>query len=54
MEVSMIVVEIIANRIMDKGENPKTHQIFLLSDIINAEYKKAIEDWIILHSKVII
>lgn len=47
------VVEIIAKRIVTGSINPKTQSPFKLEDIVNKEYKIAIEDYIILNSGAI-
>lgn len=49
--INQDVVRIIAERIMDKGMNPKTKQVFNIRDIKHFKYKMAIEKYIIQHSK---
>lgn len=51
--INEIVVQIIANRIISKGLNPKTGQEFKLEDIKDLGYKTAIENYIIEHSGAI-
>ncbi|NFA60814.1 hypothetical protein K8O96_03005 [Clostridium sporogenes] len=45
--VNEIVVRIIAERIIYKGENPLRQRPFLLDDVTNEAYRKAVEDYII-------
>ncbi|SHE62565.1 hypothetical protein [Clostridium fallax] len=54
MEVNMVVVEIAARRIMEKGENPKTHKTYVIDDVTNQVYRKAIENYILEHTEGII
>ncbi|MCT4597472.1 MAG: hypothetical protein N4A50_06290 [Vallitalea sp.] len=49
--INEVVVRIIAERIMNKGINPKTSKIFVINDIKDVEYKRAIDNYIIKHSK---
>lgn len=51
--INEIVVRIIAERIINKGINPKTREVFKIDDIIHIEYKTAIENYIIEHSEAI-
>jgi hypothetical protein len=48
--INDVVVMIIANRILTKGLNPKTGEIYILSDITNAAYKLAVENYILEHT----
>lgn len=48
--VNEVVVRIIAERIMTKGENPLRKRPFQLDDVTNEEYRKAVEDYIIKHT----
>lgn len=48
--VNEIIVRIIADRIMNKGLNPLRNREFLLDDVTNVEYRKAVEDYIIEHT----
>ncbi|WP_405117849.1 hypothetical protein MHB43_20235 [Paenibacillus sp. FSL H8-0317] len=45
--VNSVVVRIAADRIMNKGMNPKTGQVYLLDDITNTDYRQAVEDYIL-------
>lgn len=51
--INEVVVRIIAERIINKGINPKTNQAFVLEDIKHQGYKTAIENYIIEHSGAI-
>ncbi len=42
-----VVVRIIAERIINKGENPLRKRAFQLDDVTNEDYRKAVEDYII-------
>lgn len=48
--VNEVVVRIIAERIMTKGENPLRKRPFQLDDVTNEDYRKAVEDYIITHT----
>ncbi|NMM65506.1 hypothetical protein HBE96_23290 [Clostridium sp. P21] len=48
--VNQIIVKIIAERIINKGLNPLRNRVFLLEDVTNVDYKKAVEDYIIINS----
>jgi len=43
--INQIIVEIIANRILKGGTNPKTNSVYVLKDITNQEYKTAVENY---------
>lgn len=45
--VNPVVVRICADRIMNKGLNPKTGKTYLLDDITNPDYRQAVEDYIL-------
>ncbi|PRA08890.1 MULTISPECIES: hypothetical protein [unclassified Paenibacillus] len=45
--VNSVVARIAADRIMNKGMNPKTGQVYLLDDITNTDYRQAVEDYIL-------
>ncbi|MHB9925628.1 hypothetical protein [Clostridium botulinum] len=45
-----VVVRIIAERIINKGENPLRKRPFQLDDVTNEEYRKAVEDYIITNT----
>ncbi|HDK7162075.1 TPA: hypothetical protein PTW06_000873 [Clostridium botulinum] len=47
MEVNMVIVRICAERITNKGLNPKTQKTYVLDDVTNTDYRKAIEDYIL-------
>lgn len=49
--VNQVVVRIAAERIMNKGINPKTNKIYKIDDVTNAKYRQAIEDYILLNTK---
>ena len=51
--VNEVVVRIIAERIMTKGENPLRKRPFKIDDVVNEDYRKAVEDYIIIHSGVV-
>ncbi|NFL75376.1 hypothetical protein ACFLKB_11890 [Clostridium sp. FAM 1755] len=48
--INEIVVRIIAERIINKGENPLRKRPFQLDDVTNEEYRKAVEDYIITNT----
>ncbi|RXI70490.1 hypothetical protein [Clostridium tetani] len=45
-----VVVRILAERIMTKGENPLRKRPFQLDDVTNEDYRKAVEDYILQHT----
>ncbi|MEG0380922.1 MAG: hypothetical protein RR603_04395 [Kurthia sp.] len=45
--VNPIVVRIAAERIMNGGLNPKTGKVYVIDDVTNPDYRKAIEDYIL-------
>jgi hypothetical protein len=51
--VNEIIVRIIAERIINKGLNPLKNREFILDDVTNADYRKAVEDYIIKNSGVV-
>lgn len=51
--INEVIVRIIAERIINKGENPLRKRPFLLEDVTNLEYRKAVEDYILINSKVL-
>lgn len=51
--VNQTVVQIIGDRILNGGINPKTNQPFKLEDIINPDYKIAVENYLIEKSGAI-
>lgn len=51
--INEVVVRIIAERIINKGLNPKTNEVFKLDDIKHTGYKTAIENYIIEHSEAV-
>lgn len=53
MGVNQVLVQIIGDRIISSGLNPKTNQAFLITDIVNADYKTAIENYMIEKSGAI-
>lgn len=46
-KVNPIVVRIAAERIMKGGLNPKTGKVYVIDDVTNPDYRKAIEDYIL-------
>jgi hypothetical protein len=48
-----IIVRIIAERIINKGLNPLKNREFILDDVTNVYYRKAVEDYIIINSGVV-
>ncbi|MDN9859205.1 hypothetical protein KLM65_14700 [Clostridioides difficile] len=48
-----VVVRILAERILNKGLNPLKNRVFELDDVTNANYRKAVEDYIIEYSGVV-
>lgn len=48
--VNQIVVRIAAERIMSKGLNPKTNQVYVIDDITNQDYRSAVEDYILTNT----
>ena len=51
MEVNIVIVRICAERIVNKGLNPKTGKVYVIDDVTNLIYRQAIEDYILEHSK---
>jgi len=51
--VNVVIVRIIAERIMNKGMNPLKGRPFELDDVVNTDYRKAVEDYIIVNSGVV-
>jgi len=51
--VNEIIVRILAERIINKGANPLKKRPFELDDVTNVEYRKAVEDFIIINSGAI-
>jgi len=49
--INQIVVRIAAERIINKGLNPKTNEVYQLDDITNTDYRKAVEDYILLNTE---
>lgn len=47
MEVNMVIVRICAERIVNGGLNPKTGKVYIIDDVTNVDYRKAIEDYIL-------
>ena len=45
--VNLVVVRIAADRIMNKGLNPKTEQTYVIDDVTNEAYRAAVEDYIL-------
>ena len=48
-----VIVRIIAERIINKGMNPLRNREFLLDDVTNIEYRKAVEDYILVNSGLV-
>ncbi|MCC0680412.1 hypothetical protein IC218_09010 [Clostridioides sp. ES-S-0005-03] len=53
MNINNVVVRILAERILNKGLNPLKDRPFKLDDVTNTEYRKAVEDYIIIESGVL-
>ncbi|HBG1561393.1 TPA: hypothetical protein KPH31_000874 [Clostridioides difficile] len=53
MNINNVVVRILAERILNGGLNPLKNRPFELDDVTNAEYRKAVEDYIIKNSGVV-
>ncbi|WP_182914575.1 hypothetical protein [Paenibacillus thiaminolyticus] len=51
--VNVVIVRILAERIINKGINPLKQRPFELDDVTNAEYREAVEDFIIVKSGVV-
>lgn len=51
--VNIIVVRIAAERIVKKGLNPKTGRVYILDDIVNTDYRQAVENYILEHTEEI-
>lgn len=49
--VNMVVVRIASERIMNRGINPKTGKVYVIDDVTNKEYRQAIENYILEHTK---
>lgn len=49
--VNQVVVRIVAERIINKGTNPKTNEVYKLDNVTNAEYRQAVEDYILLNTE---
>lgn len=49
--VNPVVVRIAAERIMNGGLNPKTGIVYVIDDITNPDYRKAVEDYILEHTE---
>ncbi|MEC1177608.1 hypothetical protein P9B03_03855 [Metasolibacillus meyeri] len=45
--VNQVVVRIAADRILSRGLNPKTGEVYVLDDITNPDYRAAVEDYIL-------
>ena len=50
--VNEVIVRIIAERIINKGMNPLRNREFQIDDVTNVEYRKAVEDYILVNSGV--
>ena len=48
--INEIIVRILAERIINKGLNPLRERPFELDDVTNKDYRKAVEDYIIVNS----
>lgn len=47
--INQVVVRIVAERIMNGGINPKTGKTYMIDDITNADYRQAVEGYILEH-----
>ncbi|WP_330409793.1 hypothetical protein [Romboutsia maritimum] len=48
-----IVVRILAERIISGGLNPLRDRVMQLDDVVNVDYRKAVEDYILMHSEAL-
>ena len=53
MNINNVVVRILAERILSRGLNPLKNREFELDDVINTDYRTAVEDYIIKQSGVV-
>ncbi|MCC0707406.1 hypothetical protein [Clostridioides sp. ES-S-0190-01] len=53
MNINNVVVRILAERILNKGLNPLKNRPFELDDVTNTQYRKAVEDYIIIESEIV-
>lgn len=49
--VNNLIVKIIAERILNCGENPLKKRQFKIEDVTNLEYRKAVEDYLNKHQE---
>ncbi|MFJ7951520.1 hypothetical protein ACIQZG_08330 [Lysinibacillus sp. NPDC096418] len=49
--VNPVVVRIAAERIMNKGLNPKTNEVYVIDDITNQDYRQGVEDYILANTE---
>lgn len=49
--VNQIVVRIAAERIISGGLNPKTGKTYIIDDVTNNDYRKAVEDYILANTE---
>ncbi|MFF6015384.1 hypothetical protein [Lysinibacillus fusiformis] len=49
--INQVVVRIAAERILNKGLNPKTEKKYVIDDITNEDYRVAVEDYILTNIK---
>lgn len=53
MNINNVVVRILAERILSRGLNPLKNREFELDDVINTDYRTAVEDYIIKQSGIV-
>ncbi|MCC0647154.1 hypothetical protein [Clostridioides sp. ZZV15-6598] len=53
MNINNVVVRILGERILNGGLNPLKNRLFELDDVINVEYRKSVENYIIEHSGIV-
>ncbi|HBE9107200.1 hypothetical protein [Clostridioides difficile] len=53
MNINNVIVRILAERILNGGLNPLKNRKFELDDVINGDYRKAVENYIIKESGVV-
>jgi hypothetical protein len=52
--VNETIVKICAERIMAGGLNPKTGLVYVLTDVVNEDYRLAITDYIVEQALVVV
>ncbi|MFJ7950328.1 hypothetical protein ACIQZG_02250 [Lysinibacillus sp. NPDC096418] len=49
--VNPAVVRIAAERIMNKGLNPKTNEVYVIDNITNPDYRQSVDDYILANTE---